>query len=1193
MNTEFGNWLLCYSWLLATAPLGYSLDQTWRAYEKNVVGFTYGDDLTSAVSPEFAKIFNQASHAANMKSIGVIFTPAVKDAIVSAINIPIEDESFLGGTTHEEVHTFSGDRRFWYVADDKSVIKPLTHYTPGDAPLQAFITQCLDSQRRKFPGKGRALFETFTRDLIAACAEGGVTFQAFTWDKLCDLYKYAPFQDGFEEDFDLDDPINAAQANLSFFTDRPPIPARYTCVAEMEVSDEPITLTTTLPSATLGTAVGSPSSGMGHVSNILTLMKRSRFVTYDPEREPLVSLLSSPTTNNYLTYFSSLYRMWGGAFILSGYGTGGTRTVTTCISENSTSAPGPITDLAALSLDPGSTSGGYMPKTYGGARGVVISSVLPCKTPYNFLLIPHGNNKSLDIDFYNPGWFSSQAEISTIRTADGFRLGGLTQVPPLRVVAGLFQHVGGDAFFMPTNLILIDGGSFRPSITTSDSIGYNNTTPYTPGPVIITSYNDYTAIDQLALLSAGLSDKTLVSLGFAIRPGQTRVYSGLTAVINVDLSSFVRMASSPKIVLHNDGATNGVTVEALKATPNPAGNKTYFGPAGREYLTSDFFILDSAEWNRDDVRRSLFAPTGLVPLVDATLSQTYVLRPNPEAPVDFEGTLIRPINHALAFYAVPAPPLEVKYHAEMDSGVVIDADAVEAKTPQVFTTQNGERDSQMDFPGLAKRPQVVDKKIWDASMPTGHVVAQYLLPWDLIVSDTIAAPYRTFLYSAHDSIDITITVQSNSFQAGMLVAYAVPMTDATEITTTHTNSLTSQTTLPTHMLVPAGVAKSYTLNVPWVYPTAYLDVSRLDIDPVLSIVQISVFSPLNVGADATLNYADLTISAQINGAHFSVPAVTPPVPVDVVQTTRRRLKRTPVQITSLRDLKVYDRITGVAESALIDLGLKAVAGLVHKAVDFGAAALGQAIGGAFFDYPNNSMNPPLVRTILEPHMASMEGLSTAEALDEEMGRQYSFEAAHMVPDELDFAALAARRSYNGRFNLTVSDPVGTLLWQQELTPTAGLSALPLGAIFQPTLPEFLSLSATFWSCDSLEYTFILVGASLHSTRIGFVTNYGRYVVPSVEDEAYSQFAQFHDFSAGDNSFTLSVPWRAPTDVLRVSKGVTPDRAKYSYGSVYARVVTSLQATETVAQSVEVLVFVSIRGLKLYDFSTGPSDFQLL
>jgi hypothetical protein len=294
-------------------------------------------------------------------------------------------------------------------------------------------------------------------------------------------------------------------------------------------------------------------------------------------------------------------------------------------------------------------------------------------------------------------------------------------------------------------------------------------------------------------------------------------------------------------------------------------------------------------------------------------------------------------------------------------------------------------------------------------------------------------------------------------------------------------------------------------------------------------------------------------------------------------------------VNTMRDVRPIRRYNGRAMASL-QMEEVALSMLADKALDFGSKMLGGDEFGETNDMPNDSANHPVARMTFEPSLAPVEGVTYGYPLDERIGERYDSTNAPQTIGELDLTSLCARKHYVGRFSVDLTTPLGEVLFETELSPTAGIVSLAEGAEFQPNLVEYLSLAATMYSFEHVHFTFEMV-SSEQTVRLAFMTSYGEFVPPV--DETYTQYVQFVDFNSSNRETTIAVPWQSSKSRLRVPKGYDQDRARYALGCFYSRLASSLQTTEVMAPEVDFIVYVSYKGLKLTDFSSGPVDFSPL
>jgi hypothetical protein len=730
-----------------------------------------------------------------------------------------------------------------------------------------------------------------------------------------------------------------------------------------------------------------------------------------------------------------------------------------------------------------------------------------------------------------------------------------------------FAHVPG------ANTIRIDA---------SQSIAFNNTVPVTPGAGTEGTYNVFQTLAGFTAASLNFTDEQLVALGVLDRVGQPRlINTGATTSINADLANYLIVPRAVN-VLEGSYDPDRLMIGGLKATGSPPENTELFvQPSGLEVITAPTFNLNVSFWTTASIANVGF-PNNRVPFIDSTATTSYNIKPLDVNPISLsQGVLIKRISTDVFAFKF-AVEFKENVEVQMDGGNAL-IDDVEVVDYVGASVPHGLNDRQMSWESLNHRRQIIMQTTWNDIQPVGAVLLSLRIPQDLLVSETVAASYKTMTYSSHTYVDVTLTLQSNPFQAGALVAYSVPLTDQSEIARTHENSLTSQTILPEHTLIMAGGQKSVTLRIPWRYPKRVMDLDLSDSEPNLAVYQVSVFSPLAVGVEATNLSASIVISAEIVGADFSVPRIAASTNFSAI--ARGRVKGLVTRPVTVHDVNMFEA------QGLMDLLGGAVKDLVHKAVDFGTAKLGSVIKGFIPDYPNNAMQPQSKLVTFHGRYANVEGLGCAEPLDDGIGEQYVALNMPVTAPELNISSLMARPSYLGRFAISAdTTQIGSIVWSTELSPSTRVTAAQPGANFQPTLVEMIALMGTFWRGD-LCYTFVPVFANMHSIDLAFVPNYGRYVAPTMDDEQYSSFVTIKKVQGGQ-PFSITVPWKSATDHLRVAKGFNSDRSSYSYGSFYIRTLTKLQAPEVLTQSVEVLVFVSMKGAELKGFCSGPLDYRI-
>ena len=1200
----------------------------WEEYDKGLSIAIYGDDIGCTISDYVSTFWGQQSHADNMALANVVFTPGLKTAKCTNERKNFLGIGFIGHTSARCVYDWAPGREYWCVPTVLSTLKPTTFYKPGEKPLESLMLLVNDVLRRNFPGAGRERFEELRNQYLDSGEKASppIDMVLHTWDELVEDYKQkGAYTGGYENNGWTEEEGEKLVefASRTHYANRPKFSTNDNVVAQME-TEEPEMLSNAVTEPP--TVVGLPAETVSTIApsvNIMDLCKRASVV-----EDFQISVLNAGMDNitliqknrGYLQYFSNLYRYWSGGLVLNVYSS--SRTIITASNENYNTTQGnafpsiPNSPLAAPNQ-------GYYPISVTGQVGGFNSAVIPWKSEFDYTVLPHAT-KSLP---YTRGMFYSTSRVFvrpvsgtvdgvSVCGSDSINMGYVFQVPRLRVTGNVFQHTVGTPAQYPAVVRIVHGaGETLMPFSTATWRRLVNVTGYTRSTLpITTSHNAfYPMVNALVPLSE-LTDLELRSLGYNVISGQTRIYNLPQIDLLFDCSFQIPILSSVITLIKEPAVVSARPISGLNLSPNFANVIRLENGTGLAVTVSDSFVARVDSLEEPDFLEKLGFPPAYTPVPDYSGGETLTIAPQSNVPRRLENTWYVPFTDDVDGF-FEAAPLEFKegYEviAQMDTGVVIDEHKVETVNFHVESSNTGIGAPTMDYAAIAARPQVVSRFVWSTTDAPGTQLLQLSMPWDLLTSETAVNPYRLFRYVSFDSIELTFTVQSNPYQSGTFIVYWVPTTDPDEVNTTIASSLVSQTTLPSSIMIPGGCHDTYKLSFPWQYPAKVLDISRLEEDPLFGLVTGSVFSVLRVGAEAPVTFANITVSASVIGAKFSVPRIGVAPSLLDVATTRERIKnhrktfamqdvyRPPVRsqafaqmLTKIRAPKHKPLCHHVEPQMMAALGAAGTMGLsmlAVKAVDFAGKKLGNATGGGggSRDKPNDYSNPPPARVTFEPRVAAVEGVTYAGPLDERIGASYESTGIPTTPNETSFEDLCARPSYSGSFSVNLSATDEQIVFEEELSPTSEVTLVGADATFQPTLQCYLSLAATFWRCEEVKYRITMVGCG-QSLRLAFLTNIGGFSAPEIE--TYSQYVQFVDFSKENPTVEITIPWQCPRNRLRVSKGYDQDRTRYAFGSLYARVIGSLQATEIMPDTVDFLVFVSYKGMELSDFSTGPVDF---
>jgi hypothetical protein len=268
-----------------------------------------------------------------------------------------------------------------------------------------------------------------------------------------------------------------------------------------------------------------------------------------------------------------------------------------------------------------------------------------------------------------------------------------------------------------------------------------------------------------------------------------------------------------------------------------------------------------------------------------------------------------------------------------------------------------------------------------------------------------------------------------------------------------------------------------------------------------------------------------------------------------------------------------------------------VSKVLKRSIDY--AGEGIKLGGEItelFDYPNVGVNPPkYVRQGL-PDFANIENINSAQVLDAYPNKVIEYEAdyAGTPVDEMSLMVLRSKPSYLGVVNWTVGQPTGEILYRAPLSPCPGALTTPVGSSYNPTLLEYTVLPFRYWK-GSLELTVQIVASKIATGRLVVVSHYGTAAPDPGLPTAMSQYADVIDLAAGNATYKINFPWRAPSDTLLVPGAASIPTPLNTMGSFTLRVYTPLRTMDSTADAVEVNLYLNAGPDFSCDFLGGEAD----
>lgn len=181
---------------------------------------------------------------------------------------------------------------------------------------------------------------------------------------------------------------------------------------------------------------------------------------------------------------------------------------------------------------------------------------------------------------------------------------------------------------------------------------------------------------------------------------------------------------------------------------------------------------------------------------------------------------------------------------------------------------SGLEDREHNIVDVLERPVKLDSFNWTDTQNFDEEIKSYDFPESIIssapnVADKIA--HFTFL-RAH--IEVRFVVNANTFQAGRLVAYFAPFSNASEIgDRVNVNNYMSAKTVFPRVVLDASSGNVGILTIPYVSYFTHYDLARGIGD--LGTVRISVLNPLQSGS------ATVTVFARFTNISLQIPTAVP------------------------------------------------------------------------------------------------------------------------------------------------------------------------------------------------------------------------------------------------------------------------------------------------------------------------------
>jgi RNA polymerase-binding transcription factor DksA len=1172
LNTIVNAILSRLAWIKLSSESGHPELSSLTVFCKLVAENYFGDDNLFTVSHHAAPWFNSLTLGTFYARHNIEYTPGCKTDALSADMKHIFQLSFLKMTTRVHPIPIVPGIKYYGVVETESILKSLLCVNKDLDPMNATEMNCDDALRRSFT-RGESYFNAF-RSLITdemRARGSGHHFIDFVgcynlWieGKLDVTGTYVGLENSVIDDMCYKPPtiLNAMQdwavskSIIFSHMDRDPVVED---VAPVTLQDEVESIE--VAPETTGLA---PMNKKIMNSSVRDLIKR-----YAPlcttaylrlaEATP-IGQVYMPTARNIgnfmacgnLSWFSALYRVYKGSTRFQIMGKDNIEITFT----NPTYETGP--GYAGALLEGKLHVAGAAPFARGEKDVGLIGIQTPYISQYQMLKLP---KTVRDLEYpsrmqYSPGaitaLFTDEGSADPngrvwASGGDDMRFAYLYMVPTIQVkdsVTSFAPHPGPD-YYEVAETIRFDHDLASPLFMFNQAI-------LATLPLIGTPQTEDVVVSSISIASSHLSNADLNVIGIPIGINQPReTQPGVDYVVKTNFSNTRTGLASGAILKAGD--ETGADALAI-ADVNPLGRQEII-PFGPEiYTVSDTVNLPKSNYINANFKSLMGYNPGLLyaPIVegskDVFVATTRV------------ATLEGDIN---VWDTTSQNAIFSQMNRTTDSKVGVSFTDSSATAPTTGgrgfdlppVIENSDMDEKLiDFSMIVDRYQWVQNLDWSTSDARGSVLASMRLPWDLLTSATNQAAFSQFVYWK-GTVRLKFQLQSTMFQQGCLIAYFVPLTEMDEINKHVVGSRTSQTVCP-HVILTAGASRNATIDIPFVHLLKRLDLGNSETEALGTLV-VQVFNPLETGptATGTALSSKLSVFGSFPSSDFQV--------IDPTAGSKREVFSQGAVSTKVSN--VTNNIDGVYDST-IDFANK-----TNDNMEGGS----QKTDVSGLDKPNMGVNAMQVVRLKYPNLANACNIDQNQVLSLYADRQSLFLQKEIGTDvdEMSFEHLRSTRSFLETVTWSNSDPDGTMLYSNEMTPCPGVIRARANSVYQPTLLEYVTLPFSLWK-GSLKIMIQIVGSKVHTGRIAICTHYARTAKSVPFEQAMSQYAHIFDFSAETNTHEVTLDWRSAYEMLRVPNGGYDDLTPFSMGEWSLRVINPLQTMDSVSSSVEINVFMS-------------------
>ncbi|UCR92472.1 MAG: polyprotein [Varroa dicistrovirus 1] len=407
---------------------------------------------------------------------------------------------------------------------------------------------------------------------------------------------------------------------------------------------------------------------------------------------------------------------------------------------------------------------------------------------------------------------------------------------------------------------------------------------------------------------------------------------------------------------------------------------------------------------------------------------------------------------------------------------------------------------------------------------------------------------------------VELQVNAQPFNAGALLAWFNPLRRQLQSAPSYTAHLAGKMGCP-NVVYRCNEATAVRIKIPFFPTISHYDL--LEQFGTAGTLSIEVLSGLT-GADD----CDATVWVWAEDVDIQMPSGAPISGTAQSGSVTETLNATKDIISMARSLPGASLIDKVP--------------MVSQFADAAETAIGAVanITGAFgWSKP---IQPNVTDNVQQSHvrfMANSNGPSDARvlALDSKNATKIPTDVFNTEEDEMAFATIIKRPSYFGRFTFKKGDKQGAILTEFPADPCHCQTTIEKQdsgeyLVRYETYLSYLSQCAAFWR-GSLKYRLMLMKTPFHSGRIRVTFIPGGE--PGQQVDLEKCYSEVHDVRGRmDIEFNVPYSFNQPWRPTNMGKGSTKSVTTRPQGYVRVTVLNALRGPSTVADSIEILCFVS-------------------